>query len=180
MVCRSRGCNSTEHFQYSGKCPVEKARRQQGLSAVHMAQCIVDDAAKGMDIWDCVAEILFSRAHEKTDPVSSFSDISGLASIPAGDERETGEMTTVTAGFVARGSDSLADIMEMYFSPLDCDAGASDDLSVGVGFVGATGSDMDLQDQEEPTYETATQIAGSQIDIAINVTPDDGFRFGRS
>jgi hypothetical protein len=37
MVCRSRGCNSTEHFQYSGQCPVEKARRQQGLSTVHMA-----------------------------------------------------------------------------------------------------------------------------------------------
>jgi hypothetical protein len=146
MVCRSRGCNSTEHFQYSGKCPVEKARRQQGLSAVHMAQCIVDDVAKGMDIRDCVAEILFSRAHDETDPVSSFADISGLASIPAGDERETGDMPTVSAGFVATGIDSLADIMDMHFSTLDCDGGASDDLSVGVGFVGATGSDMYLQD----------------------------------
>jgi hypothetical protein len=86
MVCRSRGCNSTEHFQDSGKCPVEKSRRQQGLSTVHMAQCIVDKVAKGMDIWDCVAEILFSRAREETDPVPSFPDISGLASIPAGDE----------------------------------------------------------------------------------------------
>jgi hypothetical protein len=28
MVCRYRGCNSTEHFQYSGNWPVEKARRQ--------------------------------------------------------------------------------------------------------------------------------------------------------
>jgi hypothetical protein len=52
MVCRSRGFNSTEHFQYSGKYPVEKARRKQGLSNVHMAYCIVDDVAKGMDIWD--------------------------------------------------------------------------------------------------------------------------------
>jgi hypothetical protein len=176
MVRRSRGCNSTEHFQYSGKCPVEKARRQQGLSTVHMAQCIVDDVAKGMDIWDCVAEILFSRDHDETNPVSSVADISGLACIPAGDERETGDMPTVSAGFVATGIDSLADIMDMHFSTLDCDGGASDDLSVGVGFVGATGSDMDLQDQEEPTYETATEIAGSQIDIAINVSPDEGFR----
>jgi hypothetical protein len=69
---------------------VEKARRQQGLSTVHMAQCIVAEVAKEMDIWDCVAEILFSRTHEETDPVSSFLDISGLASIPAGDDRETG------------------------------------------------------------------------------------------
>jgi hypothetical protein len=138
MVCRFRGCNSTEHFQYSGKRPVEKARQQQGISTVHMAKCIVDDVAKGMDTWDCVAEILFSRAHEETDPVSSFTDISGLASIPAGDERETGDMPTVSAGFVATGIDSLADIMDMHFSTLDCDGGASDDLPVGSGFVGVT------------------------------------------
>jgi hypothetical protein len=117
MVCRSRGFNSTEHFQYSGKYPVEKARWHQGISAVHtavhVAQCI-DDVADGMDIWDCVAEILFSRAHEVADPVSSFPDISGLASIPAGDERETGDMPTVSAGFVATGTDRLADIMDKY------------------------------------------------------------------
>jgi hypothetical protein len=65
---------------------VEKARRQQGLSTVRIAQCIVDDVAKGLDIWDSVAEIFFSCAHEETDPVSNFPDISGLASIPAGDE----------------------------------------------------------------------------------------------
>jgi hypothetical protein len=54
------------------------------------------------------------------------------------------------------------------------------DLSVGVGFIGVTGSDMDLQDLEEPTYETATETAGSQTDIAINVSPEEGFRFGHS
>jgi hypothetical protein len=115
MVCRSWGCNSTEHFQYSGKCPVERAWRQQGLSTVHMAQCIVDDVAKGMDIWDCVAKILFSRAHEETDPVSSFPDISGLASIPAGDASETSDIPMASAGFVATGIDSIADIMDMHF-----------------------------------------------------------------
>jgi hypothetical protein len=57
MVCRTRGFNFTEVFQYIGKCPVEKARRQQGISTMHLAQCIVDDVAKCMDIWDCVAEI---------------------------------------------------------------------------------------------------------------------------
>jgi hypothetical protein len=145
-----------------------------------MAQCIVDDVAKGMDIWDCVAEILFSRAHEETDPVSSFPDISGLASIPAGDERETGDMPTVSAGFVATGIDSLADIMDMHFSTPHCDGSTSDDLSVGVGFVGGTGRDMDHQDQEEPTYETATEITGSQIDIAITFLRRGVFRFGRS
>jgi hypothetical protein len=67
-VCRPRGCNSTEQFQYSGKCPVEKARRQKGLLTVHMAQCIVNDVANGMDVWDCIAEIFLSRVHEETDP----------------------------------------------------------------------------------------------------------------
>jgi hypothetical protein len=95
-----------------------------------VAQCIVDDVAKGMDIWDCVAEILFLRAHEENCPVSSFPDFSGLASIPAGDERETGDMPTLSAGFVATGVDSLADIMDMHFSTLDCAGGVSDDLSV--------------------------------------------------
>jgi hypothetical protein len=135
--------------------------------------------AKGIYIWDCVAEIFFSRAHEETAPVSSFPDISGLASIPAGDERETGDMPTVSAGFVATGIDSLADIMDMHFSTPHCDGSTSDDLAVGVDFVGGTGSDMDLQDQE-PTYETATEIAGSQICIANNVSPEEVFRFGRS
>jgi hypothetical protein len=44
----------------------------------------------------------------------------------------------------------------------------------------STVSDMDPQDQEEPAYETATETAGSQIDIAINVSPEEGVRFGRS
>jgi hypothetical protein len=155
---------------------VEKARRQHGPSTVHMAQCIVDDVAKGMDIWDCVAEILFSHAHEETDPVASFPDISGLASIPACDESETYFMSTVSAGFVATGIDCFADIVDMHLYTPDFDGSTSDDLSVGGGFVGATGSDIDLQDQEEPTYETATETAGSQIDIAINVSPEEGFR----
>jgi hypothetical protein len=122
----------------------------------------------------------FSRAHEETDPVSSFPDISGLARIPAGDERETGDMPTVSAGFVATGIGSLADIMDMHFSTPHCDGSTSDDLSVRVGFVGGTGSDMDLQDQEESTYETATEAARSQIDIAMNVSPEGCFRFRRS
>jgi hypothetical protein len=180
MVCRSRGCHSTEHFHCSGKCPVEKAQRQQGLYTVHMAQCIVDDLAKGIDIWDCVAEILFSRAQEETDLVSNFPDISGLASIPAGDESETYCTSIVSAGFVATGIGSLADIVDMHFSTPDFDGSTYDNLSVGAGFVGVTGSDMDLQDQEEPMFETATETAGSQIDIANNVSPEEGFRFSRS
>jgi hypothetical protein len=147
---------------------VEKARRGHGLSTVHMAQCIVDKVAKGMDIWDYVTEILYSRAYEETDPVSSFPDISGLASIPVGDLRGTGDIA-VSAGFVATGIDILADIMDMHFATPDCDGSTSDDLSVGVGFVGVTGSDTDLQDQEESTHETATETAGTQIDIAMNV-----------
>jgi hypothetical protein len=58
----------------------------------HMAQWIVADVRKGMDIWDCIAKNLFSCAQEETDPAASFQDISGLAVIPAGDERETGDM----------------------------------------------------------------------------------------
>jgi hypothetical protein len=179
MVCRPRGCNSTEHFQYSGNCPVEKARRQQGLSTWHMAQCIVDDVAKGMDIWDCVAEILFSRAHEETDPVSAFPDISGSASIPAGDEGKTGDMPTASAGFVATGIQGLADVMEMQFSTHYSDRRTSDDPFVEVDFVGVTSSDIHLQDQEEPPSKYETETEGGQIDNANNVFPEEGFRFGR-
>jgi hypothetical protein len=78
---------------------MEKARRPKGLSTVHIAQSIDDDVANGMDIWDCVTEILFLLAHEETDPVASFPEISGLASIPADDERESGQRPTVSAGF---------------------------------------------------------------------------------
>jgi hypothetical protein len=118
-----------------------------------------------MDIWDCVAEIFFSRVHEETDPVSCFPDISEFASISAGDERKTGDMPIVSAGFVATGIDSLVDIMNMNFSTPDCDGSSSDNLSVGVGFEGVTRSDMNLQDQEEPVFETATETGGGQIDI---------------
>jgi hypothetical protein len=69
--------------------------------------------------------------------------------------------------------------MDVHFSTPHCDGSTSNHLPAGVGFVGVKGSDMDLQDQEEPTYETATEIAGSQIDIAINVSLE-GFCFGRS
>jgi hypothetical protein len=96
-----------------------------------------------VDICDCVAKILFSRAHEGTDPVSSFLDISELVSIPAGDECETGGMPTVSAGCVATGIDSFADIMDMQISTPHSVGICSDDLSVGVGFVGVTGSDND-------------------------------------
>jgi hypothetical protein len=89
-------------------------------------------------------------------------------------------MSTVSAGFVATGIDVLRISWTWDFYTPDFDGSTSDDLSVGVGFVGATGSDIDLQDQDEPTYETATETAGSQIDIAINVSPEEGFRFGRS
>jgi hypothetical protein len=41
-------------------------------AAAFLPTLSADDVAKGMDIWDCVAEILFSRAHEETDPVSTF------------------------------------------------------------------------------------------------------------
>jgi hypothetical protein len=58
--------------------------QQQRLSTVHMAQFIVNDVANGVDIWDCITEILFSRAHAENDPVSAFPDISAIASIPAG------------------------------------------------------------------------------------------------
>jgi hypothetical protein len=75
---------SASFATYIGKCPVERVGRQKGLLNVHRAQCIVEDVAKGMNIWDCVADI--SHAHKKTDPISSFSDLSGIASIPADDE----------------------------------------------------------------------------------------------
>jgi hypothetical protein len=52
------------------------------------------------------------------------------------------------------------------FSTPRSDGSTSDDLSVGFGFVVATGRDIDLQDQEEPTPQNETEIAGDQINTA--------------
>jgi hypothetical protein len=85
MLSRSRSFISSEHFQHGGRCTVEEAQRQQGLSAVHMHNLLLTTSPRGwIDIWDYGAEILFSRAHVETDPVSTLSEISELVSIPAG------------------------------------------------------------------------------------------------
>jgi hypothetical protein len=55
------------------------------------------------------------------------------------------------------------------------DGGAFDDLSVGVGFVEATDSDMDPQNHEDPKYEAATEKMSGKVEIAINVSPEDVF-----
>jgi hypothetical protein len=89
-------------------------------------------------------------------------------------------MPTVSADFVATGIKSLADIMDMHFSTPDCDGGAFDDLSVGVGFVEATDSEMDPKNHEEAKYEAETEIMSGQVEIAINVSPEEVFSFGRS
>jgi hypothetical protein len=79
-----------------------------------MAQCLVNDVANGMDIRYCIDEIMFSRAHEETDPVSAFPGIFALARIPAGDVRETCDRSTDSAGFVATGILGLADVMDIF------------------------------------------------------------------
>jgi hypothetical protein len=48
---------------------------------------------------------------------------------------------------------------------------------VEAGFVGVTGADISLQDQEEPTPKNETETAGDQLDIAKTISPEEGFRF---
>ena len=64
MVCRSQGCGSTTHFQYSGKCPVEQARRKSGSSAIYMANTIESDLERGEDILGIFCEVLFSKSDD--------------------------------------------------------------------------------------------------------------------
>jgi hypothetical protein len=61
-----------------------------------MAQCLVNDVANEMDIWDCISKILLTRSHEETDPISAYFYISALASIATGDKRETCDTQTVS------------------------------------------------------------------------------------
>jgi hypothetical protein len=75
-----------------------------------------------MDVWNCITEVLFSHAHEETDPVSAFPDISRLASfffIFAGDERDKCDRPTVSTDFVATGIEGLADVMDKEFSEIE-------------------------------------------------------------
>lgn len=60
-VCRSEGCGSTEHFQFSGRCPVQRQREASGQSAAYMAQCFDEDPDKFM------AELFFSKAQDDED-----------------------------------------------------------------------------------------------------------------
>lgn len=95
MICRSKNCGSTEHFQYSGKCPIEQQRRRNGTSAIFMAHSIEEDLAKGEDILGVLCEILFSQTDEMT--TSAPDDFEDLPTMPGGTLEENG---IVEAGFV--------------------------------------------------------------------------------
>lgn len=91
MVCRSEGCSSIERFQFSGRCLVEQSRREQGLSAVHMADTITEDLENGGDISERLSELLLSRVHKEVD-------------VPSPEENVPTE--SVQTGFVGLDSDS--------------------------------------------------------------------------
>ena len=61
MVCRSKGCGSTSHFQFSGRCPIQKQRMQSGTQAAYMADCMDCDP----DL--CCKEILYSALQDAAD-----------------------------------------------------------------------------------------------------------------
>lgn len=71
MVCRSPGCNSIEHLQYSGQCPVQRRREKRGNARAYMAAQIEEDVNDGVPIDEILTEILFSQptceAHEESD-----------------------------------------------------------------------------------------------------------------
>jgi hypothetical protein len=174
-----RGRNSTDHFQCSCKCPVEKSRQPQGLSTAHMAQCLVNDVAKGMDIWYCIDEIMFSRAHEETDPVSALPHIFAIARIPAGDLGETCDRATDSAGFVATGIQGLADVIDMHFATRFSDESASDNPFVDVGFVAETSSDIDFSIRGILPLKLRRRQRANRLSIAKNASPQNSFRLGR-
>jgi hypothetical protein len=68
-------------------------------------------------------------------------------------------MPTNSVGSGATGIQGLADVMDMQLST-HCDGSTFDDPFVEVDVVEVTGSDVDLQDREEPTFETSTGTGG--------------------
>ena len=61
MVCRSPGCESTDHLQYSGRCPVQQRRMKNGNARAYMAAAIEEDIDSGIPVEDVLTEILFSQ-----------------------------------------------------------------------------------------------------------------------
>lgn len=119
MVCRSQGCGSTTHFQYSGKCPVEQERRRNGTSAIFMASCIEEDLARGEDILGIFCEVLFSKTDEeglRSAPDDDFHQLPPMP-LPAETAKET-----ATAGYVDTDT-QLGDVSEYMYS-------SNDDVSV--------------------------------------------------
>lgn len=77
MVCRSVGCNSTEHLQYSGRCPVQQRREKQGTARTYMAATIQEDISDGIAVEDILTEILFSQENESADESEDGDSESG-------------------------------------------------------------------------------------------------------
>jgi hypothetical protein len=78
----------------------------------------------------------------------TFRDISGIASIPADDERETGEKANSFRWFCCR---RLADTVDMHFST-HSDGSTSDDHCVYFGFIAVAVGDVKPQDPEDRAY----------------------------
>lgn len=58
MVCRSKGCGSTSHFQFSGRCPIQQSRVRSGTQAAYLADCLDEDPEQ------CCKEILYSAMQD--------------------------------------------------------------------------------------------------------------------
>lgn len=61
MTCRSPGCNSTTHFQFSGQCPVQKRRIREGVAREYMAQCVLDCVEGEGNVEALFEEIVWSQ-----------------------------------------------------------------------------------------------------------------------
>lgn len=95
MLCRSPGCDSKDHFQYSGRCPVEQARRKAGTSAIFMASTVETDLANGEDILGVLCEILYSKIDEESEAMES--ELLDAPELPGG---VSADAPPVNAGFV--------------------------------------------------------------------------------
>jgi hypothetical protein len=123
MVCRSLGCSSTSHFQYSGLCPVQVERIQNGTAAVHMAESFANDITNGCDFLDCVTEVLLSQCSDEN--TCDISGIGGLSDVVP--SRVELDRNVVDAGYVASGPTGLSDLLcddtdTANFVPISIDA----------------------------------------------------------
>jgi hypothetical protein len=146
MKCRSVGCGSTEHFQFSGKCPVEQRRRADGTSCAFMASVVDADLRSGRAIEDIMSEILLSQPADGIDDPENHHDAAGSSTAGTGfvgavfpDAADVGDDADTAGGLAeALFYDTLSHRLDPdsafeFDDILFCDAAAAGARDAGMG-----------------------------------------------